>query len=209
MINTIRTEILKSAKLTGLWENKLRRIERGTFEAAEFINEIKTMVDQVVLTVLADNSAQRILTDQKATETNKKVGEAGKKGGEAAPKRKRNVTPSPKTFEEIACPVCGTGHLIKGNAAVGCSNFRNGCRFVIPFADLGKTVSAASVSRYLKNEQSDMVQTVIVILILAACAVYIAVRIVRRYRRPTDCTDSRRASGCSTCDADCPLKRPR
>ncbi len=151
LINTIRTEILKSAKLTGLWENKLRRIERGTFEAAEFINEIKTMVDQVVLTVLADNSAQRILTDQKATETNKKVGEAGKKGGEAAPKRKRNVTPSPKTFEEIACPVCGTGHLIKGNAAVGCSNFRNGCRFVIPFADLGKTVSAASVSRYLKK----------------------------------------------------------
>ena len=41
LIATINEELLKSAKLTGLWENKLRRIERGEFSAAEFIAELK------------------------------------------------------------------------------------------------------------------------------------------------------------------------
>ena len=31
LIATIQEELLKSAKLTGLWENKLRRIERGEY----------------------------------------------------------------------------------------------------------------------------------------------------------------------------------
>lgn len=64
LIDTISTDLLKSAKLTGLWENKLRRIERGTFEAAEFINEIKTLLFEVVNTVLADNSHTRIVAEE-------------------------------------------------------------------------------------------------------------------------------------------------
>ncbi|MDE6270820.1 MAG: DNA topoisomerase III, partial [Muribaculaceae bacterium] len=44
LIDTIRDELLKSAKLTGLWENKLRRIERGDYSPAEFIDELKQMI---------------------------------------------------------------------------------------------------------------------------------------------------------------------
>ena len=31
------------------------------------------------------------------------------------------------------CPACGQGTIIKGKAAYGCSNWKNGCKFVIPF----------------------------------------------------------------------------
>lgn len=146
LIDTIRTEILKSAKLTGLWENKLRRIERGEFEATEFIAEIKAMVNDVVVTVLSDNTSQRILTASEPEKPKKTRAKTPATGDTAKPRKK-----APADFSDIACPVCGQGHMIKGNAAVGCSNFRNGCHFVIPFADLGKSVTPAAVVHYLKN----------------------------------------------------------
>ena len=60
LIDIIDEELLKSAKLTGLWENKLRRIERGDYVAADFIAELKAMVTAVVHGVMADNSGRRV-----------------------------------------------------------------------------------------------------------------------------------------------------
>ncbi len=60
LIATINQELLKSAKLTGIWENKLRRIERGEYSAAEFIDELKRQINEIVLNVLNDNSSKRI-----------------------------------------------------------------------------------------------------------------------------------------------------
>lgn len=44
LIGTIRNELLKSAELTGIWENKLRKIERNEYRAADFLEELKKMV---------------------------------------------------------------------------------------------------------------------------------------------------------------------
>lgn len=60
LIATIKEELLKSAKLTGLWENKLRRIERGDYEAATFISELKTLINEIVINVLNDNTGSKI-----------------------------------------------------------------------------------------------------------------------------------------------------
>ena len=60
LIATIGQELLKSAKLTGIWENKLRRIERGDFQAAEFLDELKAQVNESVRDVLNDSSQRRI-----------------------------------------------------------------------------------------------------------------------------------------------------
>ena len=49
LISTIHEELLKSAKLTGLWENKLRRIERGEYDAANFIAELKSLINEIVI----------------------------------------------------------------------------------------------------------------------------------------------------------------
>ncbi|HAP29756.1 MAG TPA: DNA topoisomerase III, partial [Porphyromonadaceae bacterium] len=62
--------------LTGLWENKLRRIERGEFSAAEFITELKGMMQQIVVSVLSDNSNRQIDAGQNLS--------AGKKDGAGA-----------------------------------------------------------------------------------------------------------------------------
>ena len=48
LIHTILSPLLKSAELTGLWEKKLREIERGEFEAKLFLDELKQMTVDVV-----------------------------------------------------------------------------------------------------------------------------------------------------------------
>ena len=55
LIGIIQNELLKSAELTGQWERKLRQIEYHQYEARQFINELKQMVTDLVLSVLADN----------------------------------------------------------------------------------------------------------------------------------------------------------
>ena len=52
LISTIHEDLLKSAELTGIWERKLRRIERGDYEASAFIDELKAMVSGVVFHVM-------------------------------------------------------------------------------------------------------------------------------------------------------------
>ena len=44
LIDTIEEELLKSAELTGIWENKLRRIEKGDYKAGDFIAELKSKI---------------------------------------------------------------------------------------------------------------------------------------------------------------------
>ncbi len=56
LIHTIISPLLKSAELTGLWEKKLREIERGSFTAQQFLDELKQMTSEVVLEVKADKS---------------------------------------------------------------------------------------------------------------------------------------------------------
>ncbi len=49
LIQTIQNELLKSAELTGLWEKKLRMIEKGKYEAKTFIEELKQMLQDIVV----------------------------------------------------------------------------------------------------------------------------------------------------------------
>ncbi|MDR2809248.1 MAG: DNA topoisomerase 3 [Tannerellaceae bacterium] len=60
LIGAIREELLKSAELTGLWEKKLRLIERGTYEARTFLEELKQMVGQIVSNVLSEPYGRRL-----------------------------------------------------------------------------------------------------------------------------------------------------
>lgn len=64
LIAIINEELLKSAKLTGIWESRLRSIERGDYSAEEFIDQLKKMIHQITHDVMHDTTQRRILTDQ-------------------------------------------------------------------------------------------------------------------------------------------------
>lgn len=60
LISLIKEELLKSPKLTGMWEGKLRMIERGNYSPAEFIDSLKKMVFEITDSVITDSSNRRI-----------------------------------------------------------------------------------------------------------------------------------------------------
>ena len=66
LIGVIKEELLKSAELTGQWENKLRRIEHHDYSAQQFIAELKQMVCELVDTVLRDANPRRVTASASA-----------------------------------------------------------------------------------------------------------------------------------------------
>lgn len=144
LIATINEELLKSAKLTGIWENKLRQIERGSYSPAMFIREISELIRQIVLNVLSDNSNRRIVTE--IEEDRKKAA----KGGKEKPKKVR--APRVTKLEQVVCPVCGKGHIVKGRAAFGCSEFRSGCTFRLSFEECPADTTPARLKKKIGSK---------------------------------------------------------
>ena len=56
LIDTIKSDLLKSCELTGIWEKKLRMIERGEYDADRFIDELKQQLYTIIEDVRSDNS---------------------------------------------------------------------------------------------------------------------------------------------------------
>ena len=52
LIDVIQDELLKSPELTGEWEFKLRKIERGEYDASQFKEELITMVTNLTRNVI-------------------------------------------------------------------------------------------------------------------------------------------------------------
>lgn len=153
LIATIQDELLKSAKLTGIWENKLRRIERGDYQASEFIGELKELINTIVINVLSDNSSHRIaISEDKAEETDnkkkrRKTSDSAKSSKTGTTRRKKKV----ESLDQIVCPLCKKGHIIKGRTAYGCSRYADGCACRLPFeqypADLTPQQLADKISK--------------------------------------------------------------
>lgn len=79
LIGLIHEELLKSAELTGLWEKKLRQIERHEYEARTFLEELKQMVTELVNTVLRDNTPRQLTVEQPLNTKKKKASTSNKK----------------------------------------------------------------------------------------------------------------------------------
>ena len=126
LIDVIREDLLKSAELTGQWEKKLRDIENHKYSAGQFVNDMKQMTQNIVHEVLTDNSNRKIA-----------VTEEKKKSKKPQVKKQTKAVAASETIRHIKindiCPLCHKGHIIKGNTAYGCSEWKKGCTFRVPF----------------------------------------------------------------------------
>lgn len=147
LIGLIQEELLKSAELTGLWENKLRQIERRTYSAQQFVAELKQMVSELVHTVLCDNTNRRLQqapppsensSPEKASSAGKSPAKQGTSSEKSATSSSEESTGEGKSKRKIIragskCPECGEGKVLKGHTAYGCSRWREGCNWRKPF----------------------------------------------------------------------------
>jgi len=140
LINIIDNELLKSAELTGRWEKRLKEIERGEFNAGTFINNMKKMVDELVYEVRSNSSTKRISSNTTVI--------ANKTTQSVKPKTQTKKIKS-KEVADKTCPKCKKGRLLKGSSAFGCSDYKVGCDFKIPFEIYGKKVSENQLIRLI------------------------------------------------------------
>lgn len=134
LIDLIKEELLKSCELTGIWEKKLRDIEHKTYDPAQFISELKEQIATIVHDVLSDNSNRRvtILTEEDLKKKTKRK-TAAKPKATTATKSAAKPGDAAGVKPGDVCPVCGKGVVIKGKTAYGCSRWKEGCSFRLPF----------------------------------------------------------------------------
>lgn len=113
LVEQINDEILKSAELTGMWEKKLRDIERGSYQFEQFKDELIEMVAKVV----------------------------------------HDVKYPPKQPDLPKCPSCGK-ELIAGKQAWGCSGWKEGCKFVVPYYFKGNKLTLEELTELVEDKKT-------------------------------------------------------
>ena len=162
LIDTIHEKLLTSVELTGQWEKKLRDIEHHKYDPLQFINELKLQVSEIVRDVMHDNTARRIewmeKTSGKSTSKAKHATQdkgvdksaAKSKAKPAASSEAASASATQNTSDTASasksvlnkqpvpgepCPKCHVGHIIKGKTAYGCSRWKEGCDYRVPFSN--------------------------------------------------------------------------
>jgi DNA topoisomerase-3 len=134
LIDTIQNDLVKSAELTGSWEKQLKDIEKGTFTAGSFIKNMKNMVETLVYEVRSETRRANI---SHAGSVQKEVAKVEKKKAAG--------------ILAEACPKCKKGTLIKGKSSFGCSDYKAGCRFLLPYTFAEKKISENQYLRLLQK----------------------------------------------------------
>lgn len=134
LIGIIQSELLKSAELTGQWEKQLKDIEKGTYSATAFINNMKQMVDALVYEVRSEPIKANITSEK--METQKRV----------KPQKSKKTLKS-TIPDVITCPKCKNGTVIKGKTAYGCSAYKSGCDFRYSFDSIRKEANGSKLTK--------------------------------------------------------------
>lgn len=137
LIDVINNELVKSAELTGEWEKKLRDIEAGTYEPANFMNELKQMVSDLVFTVRREPTIHFQSVEEMSVEDKKDKTQADVK---------------------LSCPRCGEGEMLQGKNGWGCSRYNDGCKTVIPFMFYGKRISDSQFEALIKRGKTAVIK---------------------------------------------------
>lgn len=149
LIDTIQNELLKSPELTGVWERKLRQIEKGTYDPAFFKQELIQMV--MDLTQEVKSGSYRVIS----------IGEP-EPAKKEPPGKENNPKPPKETLapEELSCPKCNQHKLMKGKTAYGCSDYLV-CGFKIPFELFGKKLNTRQVSDLIQKKKTNKMKGLI------------------------------------------------
>ena len=137
LIQTVNNELLKSVELTGLWEAKLRKIEKGELDVKQFLSEMKNLVSEVIQEVKQSSFSQINFEEKK--QVAKKI--------------------KPET-KDISCPKCKQGLIRKGKTAFGCSEFGKTCDFKIPFKLelMGKVITDSQIRSLLNKGKTSLIK---------------------------------------------------
>jgi DNA topoisomerase-3 len=123
-----------------------------------FKDELTAMVVNLIAEVNAMNVTHKIFAVDKVVESiETTVAKKEKKSGVSTsstasiPKPKKVFNPN-----EVICPKCKNKGLISGKSALGCSNWKNGCDFKIPYEIGGKKMTGVIIEQLISKGKSSL-----------------------------------------------------
>ena len=154
LIDRIKNQLLISAELTGQWEKRLKEIEQGTSSPKPFIQDMKKMVEDLVAEVRMEKNVSRIAAPARSSYSGSAKGakRSGKTKRSSSSKGTRSKT-AKKTMSKspMLCPACKRGTVVKGKTRYGCTDYKSGCAFAVPFVFMGKKISDNQVKRLVEK----------------------------------------------------------
>ena len=165
LIGLIGNPTLKSAELTGQWEQKLRQIERNELPSDQFLDELKGLVREMVQEVKTDRSGRAVSSSLAVSSQPVAVSAVqGKANGQQATssspglKTEKANRSQPSANSLGQCPACKTGHVLRGKTAFGCARFREGCQFRLPTEILGKKLTDPQIKSLLAKGRTQLIK---------------------------------------------------
>ncbi|MFA5573416.1 MAG: DNA topoisomerase 3 [Brumimicrobium sp.] len=149
LIKIIDNDILKSPELTGTWEKKLHLIEKGEYEPELFKKELIEMVVELTNEVLFNTKKKAIRIAPENEDSSVKT------------TTKKSKVKKIK-LSELDCPKCKKNGLLKGKKAYGCSHYKDGCNFVLPFEFLGKKLTDKQLSDIILKQKTTKIKGFII-----------------------------------------------
>ncbi|MES2763508.1 MAG: DNA topoisomerase 3 [Bacteroidota bacterium] len=158
LIKTINNELLKSVELTGMWEKKLRQIEKGEYDPHLFLTEMKDMVSDLTKEVKYENGNLITIEGEvkKVTPGTITVESNVTKSDIVSTEKKKE--PKAKKEADIKCPKCNQGVIMKGKAAYGCARFKDGCDFKIGFEFGGKSLTEKQMHLLIQKKKTPSIK---------------------------------------------------
>jgi DNA topoisomerase-3 len=146
LIRTIKEELLKSAELTGIWEKKLRLIEKNEYDTRQFIEELKQMLTEIVANVKND-AGHAITIEEIAVEKEKTEKSKTKRKTE----NKKQIAAGKEGAAVVFCPLCKKGSVIRGKTAYGCSEWKAGCTFRLLYENIDKNLRERDLKTIIES----------------------------------------------------------
>lgn len=130
LCEAIHNTMLASPAMTAKWESYLKKIGEGSGTKEVFVAQTKRFISDLLETAPA--AMQEIETVSFAQEQ--------------------------QTDHFGSCPSCRKGTMIDRKTFIGCSNYRNGCKFTINRTILGKKLTDKQVTDLLEKGTTSMIK---------------------------------------------------
>ncbi|MDA8233619.1 MAG: DNA topoisomerase 3 [Clostridia bacterium] len=168
LIEAIPVPELISPELTGSWEKKLADIQQGTYTRPEFMKEITAFVRRIVEQVKTMGMVTIPEGPAKGKGRGKGEAKEGRSGKESSGEKSGSREKKAASQEVAAsrestagqlgsCPRCG-GTIIQGKKGYGCSNWKQGCDFVVWMEMAGKKLTLKQVQTLLDKRYTGLIK---------------------------------------------------
>ncbi|WP_379126940.1 DNA topoisomerase 3 [Paenibacillus sp. sgz500958] len=161
LIRAAGIELLTSPEMTGQWERRLNEIARGTASDGQFMENVKRFATMIVDKVRVQSRAAKTSFEGAApaaaeTKGRSRTAAPRKTAGTAKAASSAQTsedTSGPKTIGSCPRPGCG-GVIFMGRKGYGCSNYKEGCKFVIWKENHGRTLTDTQVKSLIGKGQT-------------------------------------------------------